>query len=141
MRDEKMYAQQDRGKINPGEFVVLVILLTVMTAVVISVIMDHIEKEIDSDKEVYLFLHGREDLREKAENALVAYGFLKENIIKASSEKIGKAGDYMAMLWKPPQPDHIKIQKITKVKATEPDKVFGLWKGVMRKDIDTAPLE
>ncbi len=46
----------------------------------------------------------------------------------------------MAMLWRPPRPDHIKIQKITDVKEVEPDKMFGLWKGVLKKDIDTVPL-
>ena len=43
----------------------------------------------------------------------------------------------MAMLWRPPRPDHINIQLITEVKEVEPDKIFGLWKGVSKKDIDT----
>ncbi len=46
----------------------------------------------------------------------------------------------MARLWRPPRPDHIKIQKITDVKEVEPDKMFGLWKGVLKKNIDTVPL-
>ncbi len=32
------------------------------------------------------------------------------------------------------------VQKITEVKDIEPDKMFGLWKGVSRKDIATIPL-
>jgi hypothetical protein len=47
----------------------------------------------------------------------------------------------MAMLWMPPDPDHIKIQLITGVKEVEPDKIFGHWKGVSNKDIDTISLE
>ncbi len=97
--------------------------------------------EIDREKDVYLFLHGRTDLREKAETALVAYGFSKEKIVKASSGNVGSVGDYMAMLWRPPRPDHIKIQLITGVKEVEPDKMFGLWKGVSKKDIDTISLD
>ncbi|MHC4453200.1 MAG: hypothetical protein ACYSWS_00715 [Planctomycetota bacterium] len=100
----------------------------------------NIVTEIDPQKNVYLFLHGRADLQEKAEIALITYGFAKEKIIIASSENVGKAGDYMAMLWRPPRPDHIKIQKITEVKEVEPDKMFGLWKGVLKKNIDTFPL-
>ena len=97
--------------------------------------------EIDPQKDVYLFLHGRADLREKAETALAVYGFSKEKIVKASAESVGSVGDYMAMLWKPPEPDHIKVQKITEVKDVEPDKMFGLWKGVSKDDIGTIPLE
>jgi hypothetical protein len=47
----------------------------------------------------------------------------------------------MAMLWMPPDPDHIIIQLITEVKEVEPDKMFGLWKGVSNKDIDTISLK
>jgi len=47
----------------------------------------------------------------------------------------------MAMLWMPPNPDHIKIQQITKVEKVEPDDVTGLWKGVSKDDIDSIQLE
>ena len=97
--------------------------------------------EIDREKDVYLFLHGRTDLQEKAVTILVTYGFSKEKIIKASSENVGSVGDYMAMIWMPSDPDHIKIQLITGVKEVEPEKIFGLWKGVSKKDIDTISLE
>ena len=97
--------------------------------------------EIDVQKDVYLFLHGKTDLQEKAINALVTYGFLKEKITLAIPEKVGKAGDYMAMLWKPPEPDHIKIQRITKVEETQPEEIKGRWRGVSREDIDSIPLK
>lgn len=96
--------------------------------------------EIDLQKDVYLFLHGRTDLEEKAVNALVTYGFLKEKITLATPKKVGNVGDYMAMLWKPPEPDHIKIQRITRVEETEPEETKGLWKGVSREDIDSIRL-
>ena len=97
--------------------------------------------EIDVQKDVYLFLHDRNDLQEKAVNALVTYGFLKEKITLATPEKVGNVGDYMAMLWKPPAPDHIKIQRITRVEKTEPEEIKGLWRGVSREDIDSIPLK
>ena len=34
--------------------------------------------EIDTQKNIYLFIHGRMDLQEKAENAVIAKGFSKE---------------------------------------------------------------
>ena len=91
--------------------------------------------EIDKEKDVYLFLHGRMDLQQKSVDALVANGIAKDKIILAMPNKVGKEGDYMAMLWMPPNPDHIKIQKITKVEAVEPEGMIGLWKGVSKDDL------
>ena len=97
--------------------------------------------EIDKEKDVYLFLHGRMDLQQKSIDALVASGVDKEKIILALPNKVGNEGDYMAMLWMPPNPDHIKIQKITKVEPVEPEGMIGLWKGVSKDDIEQLPLE
>ena len=96
--------------------------------------------EIDTQKDVYLFLHGKMDLKEKATNVLTVKGFAADKIIMALPTKVGNVGDYMAMLWMPPNPDHIKIQQITKVEEVEPEGMIGLWKGVSKDDIDTAPL-
>ena len=96
--------------------------------------------EIDTAKDVYLFLHGRMDLNEKATSALTSKGFDKERIIMALPNKVGNVGDYMAMLWMPPNPDHIKIQQITKVEEVEPEGMIGLWKGVAKDDVDSIPL-
>jgi hypothetical protein len=96
--------------------------------------------EIDTQKEVYLFLHGRMDLKEKATNALVTKGFAANKVIMALPTKVGNVGDYMAMLWMPPNPDHIKIQQITNVEEVEPEGMIGLWKGASKEDIDSIPL-
>ncbi|MHC4269710.1 MAG: hypothetical protein ACYSTS_14750 [Planctomycetota bacterium] len=143
MTEEKGYIQRDLKKIGLGGYTVIGIIIMATIAIVIAAVLEHINSDtrINPQKNIYLFLHGRDDLKEKAETALVAYGFSKEKIIIASSENVGKAGDYMAMLWKPPRPDHIKLQKITEVKEVEPEKTFGLWKGVLKKDIDTVLLE
>ena len=97
--------------------------------------------EIDAQKEVYLFLHGRMDLKEKAMKALTKKGFSSDKVIMALPNKVGNVGDYMAMLWMPPNPDHVKIQQITKVVEVEPEGMIGLWKGVSKDDIDTIQLE
>lgn len=125
------------------EFKVLWIIITLGTIFYIGVVMDQIKTAaiIDPKKDVYLFLHGRKDLQEEAEGVLITLGFTKDNIIVASSKNVGDVGDYMAMLWRPPRPDQIKIQQITEVKDVEPDKMFGLWKGVLKKDIDSFSLK
>lgn len=97
--------------------------------------------EIDANKDIYLFTHGRMDLQDKAVNALITKGFSKDRIITALPTKVGHVDDYMAMLWMPPNPDHIKIQQITKVEQVEPEEVIGLWKGVSKDDLFTIPLE
>jgi len=91
--------------------------------------------QIDSQKQVFLFVHGRMDLQPAAINALVSSGFLKDKIVSARPDKVGTVGDYMAMLWMPPNPDHIKIQKITKVEPVAPEGMVGLWKGVSKDDL------
>ena len=96
---------------------------------------------IDSQKSVFLFTHGRRDLEQSAINALVAKGFSKDKIVSAKPDVVGTVGDYMAMLWMPPNPDHIKIQKITKVEPVKPEGMIGLWKGVSKDDLFTVPLK
>jgi len=91
--------------------------------------------DIDVTKNVYLFTHGRQDLIEKSTNALTANGFSKDKIIMALPSEAGNVGDYMAMLWMPPNPDHIKIQKITKVEPAEPTGMIGVWAGVSKEDV------
>ncbi|MGI0047681.1 MAG: hypothetical protein ACREBB_10925 [Nitrosotalea sp.] len=95
---------------------------------------------IDSAKSVYLFTHGRQDLEQKAVDALVSKGFAKDKIVSAKPDAVGTIGDYMAMLWMPPNPDHIKIQKITKVEQVKPEGMVGLWKGVAKEDLFTVTL-
>lgn len=103
--------------------------------------MTKIMGEIDTQKDIYLFTHGRMDLQEKAKQALISKGFSNEKIIMAAPNKVGNIGDYMAMLWRPPTPDQIKIQKITKVEKVQPEGMIGLWKGVSKDDIDSIPLK
>lgn len=97
--------------------------------------------DIDTTKSVYLFVHGRRDLEPQAIDALISKGFGKDKIVSAKPDKVGDIGDYMAMLWMPPNPDHIKIQKITKVEAVKPEGMIGLWKGVSKEDLLTIPLK
>ena len=96
--------------------------------------------EFDTQKNIYLFVHGRRDLQEKAENAVIAKGFAKEKIIMAQPNKVGEVGEYMAMLWPPPAPDQMKFQQITKIEEVEPEGIIGLWGGVSQDDIESIPF-
>jgi len=96
--------------------------------------------EINTQKQVYLFLHGRMDLKEKATNPITAKGVGADKSTMALLIKGGEIGHYMAMLWMPPNPDHVKIQQITKIEEVEPEGMIGLWKGVSKDDRDSIPL-
>ena len=91
--------------------------------------------DIDQSKNVYLFIHGRVDLAEKSIDLLTSNGFSKDKIVIALPSEAGNVDDYMAMLWMPPNPDHIKIQKITKVEPADAEGMIGVWKGVSKDDI------
>lgn len=96
--------------------------------------------DVDKTKSVYLFTHGRRDLEQSATDALATNGFSKDKILFAKPDSVGNIGDYMAMLWMPPTPDRIKIQRITKVEKVQPEGMIGLWKGVSKEDLFTIPL-
>ena len=96
--------------------------------------------EIDTMQKIYLFLHGRMDLKDRSITALKNKGFSEEQIVMAQPNKVGAIGNYMAMLWMPPNPDHIKLQQITEIKDVEPEGMIGLWKGVSKIDIESIPL-
>jgi hypothetical protein len=96
---------------------------------------------IDPQKPVYLFVHGRRDLEKPAIDALVSKGFTKDKIVPARPDAVGEVGDYMAMLWMPPNPDHIKVQTITKVEPVAPEGMIGLWRGVSKQDLFIVPIK
>lgn len=95
---------------------------------------------IDNTKKIYLFTHGRTDVRQSALDALESCGYDISQVVDAVPDEVGEVGDYMAMLWMPPNPDHIKIQVITKVEPAKPDGMIGLWKGVDKDNLDIVYL-
>lgn len=90
---------------------------------------------IDMNKKIYIFLHGRSDFKQKSIDILTKQGFNKDKMIIATRNEIGDTGDYMAMLWPPMSPDSIKIQQITDIKKDESDNTIGLWKGVSSVEV------
>lgn len=98
--------------------------------------------EIDTEKDFYLFLHGKMDLKQKATDVLISKGCSETKITMGIPTKVGNVGDYMVQLWPPgPTPNQIKIQQITKVEEVEPEGMIGLWKGVSKEDVESIPLE
>ena len=69
MTDEKGHIRRDIEKIKPGGLTAMGIIIMTVIAVVIAVVLEQDETEIDRQKDVYLFLHGRADLQERAETS------------------------------------------------------------------------
>ena len=60
--------------------------------------------EIDTQKDFFLFLHGKMDLKQKATDVLITKGCSEAKITMGAPTKVGNVGDYMVQLW-PPGPD------------------------------------
>ena len=100
--------------------------------------------QIDKNKNIYVFLHGKSDLKQKSINVLIKNGFDKNKIVLATPNEVGHIGDYMAMLWFPNSPTHIKIQQISSISTIAADNgggVMGLWAGVKKNELFTIDLD
>ena len=51
--------------------------------------------EIDTQKDFYLFLHGKMDLKQKATDVLTAKGCSEEKITMGIPTKVGNVGHYI----------------------------------------------
>ena len=67
--------------------------------------------------------------------------FSKGNIILANRAMAGDVYEKRVRLWMTPNPDRIKIQKMSKVESCEPEGMIGVWKGVSKDDISEIKLE
>ena len=98
--------------------------------------------EIDTQKDFFLFPHGNMNLKQKVTDVLIAKGCSDAKITMGVGTKVGKVGDYMVQLWPPgPNPENIKVQKITAVEECEPEGMIGVWKGVSKEDLFEIKLE
>ncbi|MBP2625243.1 MAG: hypothetical protein KAF24_04805 [Nitrosopumilaceae archaeon] len=98
--------------------------------------------QIDKNKNIYVFLHGKLGLKQKSINALTKNGFDTNKIVLATPNKVGNVGDYMAMLWFPNSPTHIKIQQISSISPLTSDGgIMGLWAGVTKNELFTIDLD
>jgi len=99
----------------------------------------------DYNKTVYLIVHGQHDLIDFIKNKLISLGFTKNNLVRASSQKTGDIGDYVAMAWPPMRATEIIINEITGINQVEnqvetKEDVMGAWSNINKKEISRIPL-
>jgi hypothetical protein len=97
--------------------------------------------QIDSTKKIYIIVHGKHDLIEPVKEKLAAAGFSKENMVPASLDKAGEAGEYVAMLWPPMAATDIAMSQITGPAQEGQSRGMGAWGSVSLKEVIKIPLK
>lgn len=97
--------------------------------------------QIDSTKKIYIIVHGRRDLMEPVKSKLAAAGFKTENMVQASLDKAGAAGEYVAMLWPPMAATDIAVSQITGPAQAGQSRGMGVWSSVAMKEVTKIPLK
>ena len=97
---------------------------------------------IDITKTVYIIVHGQNQLLDEVQEKLVSKGFEKVKMQKASLDKAGNPGEYVAMAWPPMNPKEIVISEITGSRANvNPNTPVGAWASVEQKELDRLALK
>jgi len=92
-------------------------------------------------KTVYIIVHGKRELFELVEDKLASKGFDRSRIQKASLDKAGNQGEYVAMVWPPMDPKEIVVSRIVGTTANANlDTPLGAWASVERKELYKIPL-
>lgn len=92
----------------------------------------------NSEKNVYVIVHGQKQHFEKIESKLVQFGFSKDKIIPANMQETGNSGDYVAMIWPPIKPTEIILSEIINFNGNGPGK--GAWASLNKKELDRISL-
>ena len=97
---------------------------------------------IDNTKTVYIIVHGQKQLFEQVQEKLVSKGFEKVKMQKASLDKAGNPGEYVAMAWPPMDPKEIVISEIMGSSASvNPNTPVGAWASVEQKERYRIPIK
>ncbi len=97
--------------------------------------------QIDSTKKIYFIVHGKRDLIDPVKEKLATAGFSKENMVPASLDKAGEAGEYVAMLWPPMAPKGITVSVVTGPAQPGQNPGMGAWGSVNLKEVLKLTLE
>src|SRR5918912_2995991 len=95
---------------------------------------------VDDTKTVYIIVHGKRDLFEQVQEKLTSKGFDKSRMQKASLDKAGNQGEYVAMVWPPMDPKEIVVSRIVGTAANANlNTPLGAWASVEQKELYKIP--
>jgi hypothetical protein len=87
-------------------------------------------------KTVYIIVHGQRDLFDRVQEKLASKGFERSRMRKASLDKAGIEGEYVAMVWPPMGPKEIVVSRIVGTAANANlNTPLGAWASVEQKEL------
>ena len=93
----------------------------------------------NTEKNVYVIVHGQKQLYETVKSKIVALGFKNEKIIPAEMDKPGNSGDFVAMIWPPMAPKEIILSEIIDFNGT--DQGRGSWTSLNKNELQRISLD
>ena len=93
----------------------------------------------DTEKNVYVIVHGQKQLFETSKTRLATFGFKNEKLIPADMNKPGNPGDFVAMIWPPMAPKEIILSEIIDFNGPN-GQGMGAWASLNKKELEHIPL-
>ncbi len=94
---------------------------------------------IDTEKNVYVIVHGQKQLFETVKSRLGDIGLKTEKLVLADMNKPGNEGDYVAMLWPPTGSTEIILSEIIDFNGPE-GRGMGAWATLNQKELQRVPF-
>jgi hypothetical protein len=93
----------------------------------------------NTEKSVYVIVHGQRQLLEAVKAKLSALGFQNDKLVAAELNKTGSPGDYVAMVWPPMAAKEIILSEIIDFSNTD-GRGMGAWASLNKKELGRIPL-
>jgi|SRR6185312_7355718 hypothetical protein len=95
--------------------------------------------DYDTEKNVYVIVHGQKQLFETVKSKLSIFGFKNDKIIPADMNKPGNRGDFVAMVWPPMAPKEIIFSEILDFNDKD-GQGMGAWASLTKKELERISL-
>ncbi|MBA3978732.1 MAG: hypothetical protein H0X50_11180 [Nitrosopumilus sp.] len=92
----------------------------------------------NTEKDVYVIVHGQKHLFETVKSRLSAFGFKIDRLIPADMNKTGNPGDLVAMVWPPMAPKEIILGEIIDFNGN--GQGMGAWASLNQKELERISL-
>lgn len=93
----------------------------------------------NTEKSVYLIVHGQKQLLDTVKSKLSALGFKNDKLIAADMDKPGNPGDFVAMVWPPMAAKEIILSEIIDFNNSG-GQGMGAWASLNKKELERISL-
>lgn len=95
--------------------------------------------DYNTEKNVYVIVHGQKQLVETVKSKISAFGFKNDKLIPAELNKPGNPGDFVAMVWPPWAPKEIIFSEILDFNNKD-GQGMGAWASLNKKELERISL-